>query len=290
MELAGRLHGVVARRQLLAMGMSARAIDYRIQRKRLHPGYTGVYAVGRPHLTRLGRWMAAVLACGEGSAVSHLSAAALLGCGDEGNEIEVSVPRDVRRDTIRIHRRSAPFETTEHLRIPVVTARQTLIDVAPRSSPAKLERMINEAVTLDLVDWDGLTAFVECSSARGAGALRKVLRSATLVLTDSELERLFLPIARRVGLATPLTGQWLDGFRVDFYWPDLGLVVETDGLRFHRSPLTQTRDARRDQIHLAAGRTPLRFTYAQVAHRPAEVERTLRAVVRRLTTGRSSTP
>jgi very-short-patch-repair endonuclease len=69
---------------------------------------------------------------------------------------------------------------------------------------------------------------------------------------------------------------------VDFYWPDLGLVVETDGLRYHRTPATQTRDLRRDQIHAAAGRTPLRFSHWQVAHEPRRVEQTLRDVARRL--------
>jgi very-short-patch-repair endonuclease len=33
------------------------------------------------------------------------------------------------------------------------------------------------------------------------------------------------------GLPLPLTKQMVNGFEVDFYWPDLGLVVETDGKR-----------------------------------------------------------
>ena len=63
----------------------------------------------------------------------------------------------------------------------------------------------------------------------------------------------------------PLTGQRVNGFKVDFWWPELRLVVETDGLRYHRTPAQQTRDRLRDQAHLAAGLTCLRFTHARSA-------------------------
>ena len=79
----------------------------------------------------------------------------------------------------------------------------------------------------------------------------------------------------------------MNGFRVDFYWPDLGLVVETDGLRYHRTPARQARDRLRDQVHTAAGLTPLRFTHAQVRYEPKHVKRTLAAVGGRLAAQRS---
>jgi very-short-patch-repair endonuclease len=79
-----------------------------------------------------------------------------------------------------------------------------------------------------------------------------------------------------------LTQQWVKGFRVDFYWPDLGLVVETDGLRYHRTPAERAQDRVRDQAHTAAGLTPLRFTRAQVRFDPEQVEAILDALVRRL--------
>lgn len=116
----------------------------------------------------------------------------------------------------------------------------------------------------------------------GTAILRDLLDSHTFALTDSSLERQFLPIARRAGLPLPLTQQHLDGFRVDFYWPDLGLVVETDGLRYHRTAAEQTADRRRDQAHAAAGRVPLRFARAQVVFEPEHVEATLKRVARRL--------
>ena len=119
----------------------------------------------------------------------------------------------------------------------------------------------------------------------GVTALRRTLDRRTFRLTDSELERRFLPIVRRLGLPLPETGRRVDGFKVDFFWPDLGLVVETDGLRYHRTPAQQARDRLRDQAHLAAGRTPLRFTHAQVRFDPGHVQSTLGKIVRRLLAG-----
>ena len=86
-------------------------------------------------------------------------------------------------------------------------------------------------------------------------------------------------MAKRAGLPKPLTQHHLHGFRVDFYWPELGLVIETDGLRYHRTPAQQSRDRQRDQALTAAGLTVLRFTHAQVRFEPDYVVATLRRVV-----------
>jgi very-short-patch-repair endonuclease len=107
-------------------------------------------------------------------------------------------------------------------------------------------------------------------------------------LTDSELERRFLRIVEKARLPHPLTQQNVTGFRVDFFWPDLGLVVETDGLTYHRTPSQQARDRVRDQAHLAAGLTPLRFTHAQVRYESGYVSRTLTSLVSRLGRARAA--
>jgi len=73
----------------------------------------------------------------------------------------------------------------------------------------------------------------------------------------------------------PLSKQHINDFEVDFFWPELGLVVETDGLRYHRTPSAQTRDARRDRAHVMAGMTPLRFTHYEVRYEPAHVRSSL---------------
>jgi very-short-patch-repair endonuclease len=155
--------------------------------------------------------------------------------------------------------------------------------MAPRLSEVDLERAINRADKLELITPERLRAELdEMPRVPGIARVRGLLDRWTFTLTDSELEQLFIPIALRARLPMPLTQQRVNGFRVDFYWPDLGLVVETDGLRYHRTPAAQARDRRRDQVNAAFGLTPLRFTHAQIRYAPAEVERTLALVARRL--------
>jgi very-short-patch-repair endonuclease len=274
--------------------MSRHAIYHRIAKGRLHRVMRGVYAVGRPQLTRYGRWMAAVLRCGPGAVLSHESAAALWGIGAERRgKIEVSAPAHVARRSpgIVLHRRStlAPGEVTRRHRIPVTTPVATLIDIAACLGRDQLETAINEADKLGLVGPEALRSAIDSAIPRpGVAALREILDRRTFTRTDSWLERRFLPIARRAGLPPPLTQQWVNGFKVDFYWPDLGLVVETDGLRTHRTPAEQARDRIRDQVHTAAGLTPLRFTHAQVGFEPQHVRASLSAVSDRLTSGPSA--
>jgi len=143
--------------------------------------------------------------------------------------------------------------------------------------------MINEADKYDLVHPPQLRMALERREGEpGVARLRHILDRRTFRLTREELERRFLPLARRAGLPIPLTGQFVNGFEVDFYWPDLGLVVETDGLRYHRTPAEQARDRLRDQAHTAAGLTQLRFTHEQVRFEPEYVARILAQTARRL--------
>jgi very-short-patch-repair endonuclease len=186
---------------------------------------------------------------------------------------------------LRVHRRR-PFAAGDVTRcrfIPVTTPVCTLIDIAPLLSSDRVEAAVNEADKRDLVDPEGLRiALDEVTRRPGVAVLRRLLDHRTFRLTDSELERRFIPLALGAGLSRPLTQQRVNGFKVDFYWPDLRLVVETDGLRYHRTPAQQARDRTRDQAHLAAGIAPLRFTRAQVWFEPKGVQATLKAVVARL--------
>lgn len=287
-ELARRQHGVVTRGQLLDLGFSPEAIKHRVQKGRLHPVVRGVYAVGRRHLNREGRWMAAVLACSPEAVLSHRSAAALWGFGSEHpHHIDVSVRRtsEARLNGVRCHRRpSLPSqEVNLRLNLPVTAPVRTFLDLATVTGPKTLERSINEADKLDVIDADSLRkALDDHPGEPGIRLLRHVLDKHTFRLSDDELERLFRPLVTAAGLPTPLTKHMVNRFEVDFYWPDLGLVVETDGWRYHRTPSAQTRDALRFQIHVAHGLTPLRFSHYQVKYEPRHVIDILRKTVANL--------
>ena len=281
-----RQHGVIARVQLLDFGISPDAIRHRIDKGRLHRVAWGVYAVGRPTLTQHGRWMAAVLCCGAGAVLSHHSAAALWRIPVPATSaIHVSVPGALRRRPgLVVHKRKVlkVGTTTTHLNIPVTTPARTLIDMATSLDPNGMERAIDEADSLDLVTPDQLRRELNETRQPGVRRLRRILDRRTFVLTDSRLERLFLPLARAAGLSKPQTRCYVNGFKVDFYWPELGLVVETDSLRYHRTPAEQARDRLRDQAHIAAGLTPIRFSHGQVAFEPSHVLDTLHRVAQRV--------
>ncbi len=270
-------YGLITHEQLLELGYSTKAIKHRIAIGRLHPVYVGVYVVGRPALTQEGRLMAAVLACGPAALISHWSAAVHYGIWrDWRGAIHVTSPSQRRREGIVVHRRAVELGHY-HRGIPVTSPAQTIVDLAACLALDPLEGVINEADNHGLIDPETLRASLdEFAGVPGVARLRRALDHRTFTMTDSQLERRFLPIARRAGLGRPLTQAWVNDFRVDFYWPDLGLVVETDGLTYHRTAQQQARDLRRDQIHVAAGLTSLRFSRAQVRFEPAQVEDVLR--------------
>jgi predicted transcriptional regulator of viral defense system len=239
--LAGRQHGIVTRTDLLGLGFTRDAIAHRIACGRLHPVAPGVYAVGWPSLDRERRWMAAVLACGEGAALSHHSAAALWGIGKErGGQIDVSVRRRCRHRRAGIRAMSRPSlpaaDVAIRNRIPVTSPARTLVDLATELGETALERAVNEADKHDLIDPEALrVALRDFAGEPGVRPLRALLDRQTFSLSDSDLEILFRPIATAAGLPQPQTKAWASGYEVDFFWPQLGLAVETDGLRYHRT-------------------------------------------------------
>jgi Protein of unknown function (DUF559) len=287
---------VLARSQLLALGFSARAVEHRVAYGRLHRVARGIYAVGWPHLDRRRRWAAAVLTAaagdraarsptqpyfGTGAVLSHGSAAALLGIGRERpGRIDLTVRRREVRQRPGLRLSGRPSLVVSEMRLveglPVTSPVQTLIDLSTELGPVAIERAVNDADKRDLIDPEALrVALNDHAGEPGVRPLRGILDRLTFRLSDSDLEIYFRPIAASAGLPSPLSKQHVNRFEVDFYWPDLSLVVETDGLRYHRTPSAQKRDALRDRAHVLAGMTPLRFTHYEIRHEPRRVRRDL---------------
>lgn len=246
-----------------------------------------MYAVGRPELTQQGRWTAAVLAAGGPgkAALSHSSAAALLKIGVEqvaAVEVTHLSTNRIRIPGIRVHRRPNLKDGWYgfYEGIPVTSPVQTLIDLATRHGRPAMERYINEADRLRLVRTDDLRKALDGHAGEpGVARLRGILDRRAFRYTRTELERVFIPLAREAGLPLPRTSVYVTGHEVDFHFDELGLVVETDGLTYHRTPSQQANDRERDQDHSAAGLTQLRFTHAQIKYEPERVVRILRATV-----------
>ena len=175
-----------------------------------------------------------------------------------------------------------PDAVTTRERVPVTSVTLTLVDLAGRLGRSHLEAAVNMADSLDLLDAEHLrTTLEQFTRVPGVAPLRALLDREAFRLTDSELERMFRRLVAELGFPSPETQRYASGHRVDFVWPAIGLVVETDSLRYHRTALQQRRDAARDHAHLLAGRESVRFTHFQIAYEKPHVRRALRAAWRK---------
>jgi very-short-patch-repair endonuclease len=284
-ELAGRQHGVVARRQLLTLGLHGNAIDRRLEAGRPHRVHAGVYAAGHPVLGVYGHWMAAVPAGGADAALGYASAAALwdLRRGvPAGIDVVVSTPGGRARPGLRIHRHPglSTAEVTTKRGIPVTTPARTILDYAAVATDRELKYALDQAEIQELTDYSALHASARARPRhRGSTRLRRTLAAyeAGAAHTRSDLEQAFLALCDRHRLPRPLVNQPLAGMTVDFVFVAQRVVVETDGWAWHRGRAAFERDRERDAVLAAAGYTTLRFTDRQIELAP-------RAVVRALTT------
>ncbi|MDA0168158.1 type IV toxin-antitoxin system AbiEi family antitoxin domain-containing protein [Solirubrobacter taibaiensis] len=213
-EMAARQWGVVNLAELRACGLTS-AIEMRVEAGRLFRVHRGVYAVGIPRLSLNGRFLAAVMACGEGAVLSHYSAAVLWGLRTWIEHLPDVTGPDLRtRAGINVHR-SSNIESTVHLGIPVVTPAPALFDIAPTVPPWSLRGAVNEALNLRLIEPVDLIRH----HGRGAAQLRAVL--ATAAPTKSENENLVLHLLDEAGIRKPLVNPTIAGTRLipDFLWP-----------------------------------------------------------------------
>jgi hypothetical protein len=284
-RLAGRQHGVVATRQLSALGLARGGVAARARAGRLHRVHRGVYAVGHTVLTVNGRRMAAVLAAGPGAVLSHASAAALWDIRPtSATRIDVSVRSAggrAKRPGLRIHRTPTlqTDEITAHQGIRVTSPARTLLDLASSLPRRALERALDEAEIRELYDRRALEAVALAHAGEhGARALAEALaQDGDPVLTDSELEEIMLGLCDEQQLERPTPRAWVAGLRVDFLFAASRLVVETDGYRYHRTRRAFERDRERDAILARAGYRTLRFTHRQLTREPALVAETIRS-------------
>jgi very-short-patch-repair endonuclease len=274
-ELASRQHNIVAIWQLVPLGYSTAGVQRRVEARRLHRLYGGVYAVGSPKVTQKGRWMAAVLACGPGAALSHRSAIALHGLrpGPGPRWPDVSAPRsrDGQRG-LKLHR---PRELPDQDRvivdgIPVTSIRRAVLEYAAVARPLEVRLALEAADRRGEVDGAAVNWLIENSRGRRSGrALRAMLAQyAEPPMTRSELEKRFLMIVRDAEIPTPSCNVVVAGHLVDYWWPRQRLVVELDGYEFHRTRDKFDSDRREDRELRLAGIEVLRFTDPDLKHAP----------------------
>ncbi len=202
----------------------------RVEAGRLHRLHRGVYAVGHRSLSRRGRWLAAVLAAGDGAVLSHSSAVALWEFlrpiqGPAHVTIDAAVRRKPRSGIV-VHRSRTltPRDITRRHGIAVTTPARTISDVRGTIKPYLFRRALRQAEL----------------------AGHRVPHLSAVKRTRSDLELLFLTFCERYDLPRPLVNHRVHGYRVDFFFAEQRVAVETDYWTYHRGSVAFEDDHARD--------------------------------------------
>lgn len=289
-KLAERQHGVVARRQLVELGLGERGVDHRIASGRLHHVVPGVYAVGHGRVALMGRWMAATLAGATGAVLSHRSAAALWGIRDTSSgPVHITIPHKSSSSRL-VHRHCSRLladETTVEEGIPVTTVPKTILDLAATASIDVVEKMIREAEYRRLYDSLSLLDLTNRYPARrGSHRVRTALARIETTPSGrsrSPLEDRFLPFLRRHRLPLPRLNDWIvvggRRFQVDCHWPGTGQTVELDSWQAHGTRAAFREDRTRDRLLRVAGYEVTRISWAQLDDEPDAVASDLHCIL-----------
>lgn len=246
--IAARQHGVVTAAQARGAGFDEAAVYRAMQSGRLHRLHQGVYAVGHRSLSWRGRWLAAVLAAGEGAVLSHASAAALWQfLGPIAGPVHVTVAAAVRRKPrpgLLIHRSRTltSSHVTRRHGIAVTTPARTIEDIRAAVVPRLFRRALRQAEL----------------------AGHRVPHLSVTKRSRSDLELLFFALCEDNGLPRPLVNHRVHGYRVDFFFVEHRLAVETDSWNYHRGSVALEDDHARDLVLRRHGIGTRRYTGDQL--------------------------
>lgn len=278
-RLAARQHGNVTFAQLRECGLDEDEIEARAGEGWLIHRHRRTYAVGHVPGTRESRWCAAALALGPPAVLSHTTAGALWGIIGGSVETHVIVPTgDGRphRDGIRVHRQALPPEhRSTRSGIPCTNLLRTLLDLAAILSMKRLSQAFEEAQVIGRLQPEALAAEVLSRRGhRGNAKLRLLLDGAIDPAgVRSILELRFLRMCAAHGIPRPLVNERIGIWTPDFLWPDRMLIVETDGVEFHRTPAKRRRDTEKDAHFRALGFQVERLTWSDVVRAPEATAR-----------------
>ena len=280
------------------LGFTDNAVSKALERGWLHPVFHGVFSVGHEHLTIYARLLAATMACGEGSVVSHGTAAWLLGLRDRQPEaIDVIAPVEAGRKIAGIRRRFVPAprgrEVWRRHGVHVTSPARTIVDCAGTYDARGVSGLIEQASVLRLLDVAAIDRVLDGPRRRGTKRLLRALepwrRYRGGITIRSRMEAKLLQFLTEAALPVPQTNGRVrlgeKAYEVDFLWPRERVIVETDGARFHDNPAAGSRDSDRNRALVAAGYRVRRLGWEDLRDRPdstlGELSRLLRERARR---------
>jgi very-short-patch-repair endonuclease len=278
--------------QLVACGLGADAVTYRLRCGRFHIVFRGVYTVCSGELPPLALELAALLACGHRTFVSHRSAAFVWGLRETPPaDVEVSVVQRCckSREGIRVHRIQKVHrqELRRHEGLWVSSPARAVLEVAADAGFDELADLVDRGIAAPVFKPRELEAVLRRHRGRrGSARLAQVLGDEdAMTITRSRAEKAFLKLIRDARLPAPQTNQRLGRYFPDFMWREQRLIVELDSYRFHAGPGGFQNDHEKDFVYRDAGFDVLRPTRNHVIHEPARV---LVSVVRALERSRSA--
>ena len=282
--LARSQHGVFTRRQALLHGATSSLVDRRLASGawlRLSPA---VYALpGNAPTWRRQLKAAELSVVGAGICGGAAALQALTGFRPSRPEIVVPPTASARNRLAVVHRYvPGPLATVDGIR--VVSAAQALVDVAPRSSPRRLARALDDLIVGDDAELEAVRSrYLAARGRRGLDVLGELLtaRGDGAAPTESELEAALRALFAHPRLPAPVWQAplpWSDRDRdppgrhrrVDALVAAWRLVVEADGRRWHTRVADFERDRARDVEALRHGHVVARFTWSQLTRRPGE--------------------
>lgn len=282
-RIAMKQQGNVTRQQLLGLGLGPGAIKYRVRHGELFPSYPGVYGVGRPAHTPHEHASAAVLACGPGAALSHLSALALWGfAGKLHAPFDVAVKADRRPKGIRTHRigRLHSKDLRTQLGIRTTSPARTILDCAALLPDKRRTRVVNDALR-SYLSRDALKDIADRNPRHPGAKLLKPFVDATGGPTRSGFEDDFPSFCKRNNLPVPLINVIVGDVEADAYFPEHNLIVELDGWEYHNTRESFESDRTRDANALAHGIATVRITHDRMTGDEAAEAARLRKILSR---------
>jgi very-short-patch-repair endonuclease len=275
-DIAATHHGLFTEEQAFYENVSAHMLWHHCRSGRWRRVGPRVYEVVGQEPDWRRTLMAASLSLGPRAVLSHRSAAALHGFdGVARGTVDVTVLTGRRRRGWNLHRRAPvpPEEVVVVDGLRCTAPVRTLVDLASVADDLHWERALESVLRRGVP--------VEAIVGRAA-RMRRVLasRPAGAAATGSELETRYVQLVRAGGLPEPERQVPVGRALVDLSWPDLGLFVELDGSAFHSGPSAIQYDATRQNLVVAQGWQPLRFTWDDVVRRPRATLRITHAAVR----------
>ncbi|HWO47591.1 MAG TPA: hypothetical protein VNM41_05970 [Solirubrobacterales bacterium] len=219
---------------------------------------------------------------------SHGSAAYLWGLYRYAPEtIDVTAPirRRAKRE-FRVHFSSilAPEDRGEREGIPVTSVPRTLMDLAIRARPEQLDRLLERAEEIELLDLVAVEDVLSRAGGhRGRGRLRRALAlyQPDLSFTRSRFEKRFRRLVRAAGLPAPSMNFNVGGYELDAYWPEHRFAVELDLFETHGTRAAFERDRLRQEELKLLGIEMIRVTKPRLDREPDAVLRNLATLLER---------